>query len=136
MDTLIADRMFRIAKYLDDLNSKNKVKNRKENDQYGYAKVVEIKRGCSIWVHHLINNNLIIDLQISPTAQSKYNGACVSAIRDFDNFFDQTPVESPWFHARKPDEEHTRYLIDITTKNDEEIFNLLNKIKRFYAYPG
>lgn len=132
MDSSIANRMYNISEYLGDLSEKGKVKAYKKNE-HGYAKVVEIKKGCSVWVHHLLNGTLIIDLLISPAAQSKNAEACNSAIRDFSCFFDKNPLKGPWYHADKPDTEHTRYSIEVTHESDQKIFMLLKNIRKFYA---
>jgi len=58
--------MYEIAKYLGELNAKDKVK--KFGGEKGYAKVYQIIPGCSIFVHHSSDDSLVIDLQITVEA--------------------------------------------------------------------
>lgn len=132
MDPIIADKMFTIAHYLKELNNQNKVKAYKKNE-YGYAKVVNIKKGCSIWVHHTLENRLIIDLLISPAARRNNGELCQAAVRQFGGFFHEEPKQIPWSHADKPDIIHERHLVDITSEKNSEIFNTLNAIQSFYG---
>ena len=107
--------MYQIAHYLGELNKKEEVKANRKNE-CGYAKVVEIKRGCSIWVHHELDDALVIDLLISPTAQEKHGDLSDLTIRRFDSFFDKPPVKMDWYHADRPDAKHAKYVVDITTR--------------------
>ena len=132
MDPIIADKMYTIAYYLKELNSQNKVKAYRKNE-YGYAKVVNIKKGCSIWVHHTLENTLIIDLLISPAARKNYGELCQAAVRQFGGFFDKSPLQSQWSHADKPGVIHDRYAVDFTSERNSEIFNTLNAIQSFYG---
>ena len=132
MEPSIADKMYTVTHYLGALNSKNMVKAYRKNE-YGYAKVVEIKRGCSIWVHHLLDDTLVIDLIISPAARKSNGELCDLTIRQFGGFFDKRPVVDQWYHADKPDVKHARYSVDITSEKDADILNTINAIQFFYG---
>lgn len=84
-------------------------------------------------MHHLLNNELIIDLLISPDAQSKYTEVCNRAVVDFKAFFDQEPEKKPWYRDQE-NAPQVRYQINIAAHSDLEIFAILDKIRELYTY--
>lgn len=123
------EKMRSVAAYLGELNEKNEVKGYSKNN-YGHAKVIQVKPGCSVWVHHTFENSLIIDLLISPNAQKKYSHKCDGAVEKFKAFFDNVPKKEAWYHADKPDVEHDMYPVDVTDKDEQEIFTVLSELKK------
>ena len=123
-----AHKMFEIAKYLDELKD-GKVKGFKGNEK-GYAKIIEICRGCSIWLHHEKSDNLIIDLLISPSAKEKNSVTCKDTVEKFKNFFDFAHNESEWRHSIDKRQNHDRYYVVVTEKNTSELIDLVKKIER------
>jgi hypothetical protein len=93
-------KMYEIAKYLGELNAKDKVK--KFGGEKGYAKVYQIIPGCSIWVHHLSNDRLIIDLQIGEAASDKFSEEGLNGeaelIKKFKNFFNNEVSQETFYH--------------------------------------
>jgi len=72
MIKILQEKMYQIASYLNELNANDKVKGFTANE-YGYAKVVQVKPGLSVWVHHLKDDKLIIDLLCSEKAKKLYH---------------------------------------------------------------
>ncbi|GAB4174097.1 MAG: hypothetical protein Tsb0017_11610 [Geothermobacteraceae bacterium] len=93
--SLIEQKMYNIASHLNELNSAGKVKGFQGNEK-GYAKVHQIKSGCSIWVHHLIDDRLIIDLLISPNAQKNHSEKCKTSKEIFNSFFVEKAISTTW----------------------------------------
>lgn len=127
MTETIENKMYLIAKYLGELNDDGNVKGFKGNEN-GYAKVLEIKRGCALWVHHLKEDRLIIDLMITDTAGSKYPELSRKAVEQFKNFFNYMSGDVPWTHSMKTINAE-RYYVDITDLKIEEIKKVIDKLK-------
>ena len=125
-------KLFDVAKHLGDLNKQGCVKGFNGNEN-GYAKIIQICRGCSIWIHHELNETLIIDLLISPSAQKSYPEKCSRAVRLFKEFFSFSVDNSKWIHAIDTQNEHDRYYVNATDLSTEEIIKTCNEIKRIYA---
>ena len=106
-DPQIQEKMFKIAKHLDELNPKGEVKCRRQNN-YGHAKVYQFIPGCSIWVHHMFNNTLLLDLLITPFAQNEPTD-CNPAIKKFNSFFEIVPkTDENFLLPSRPDEKSWR----------------------------
>ena len=79
-------KMYRVAKELNDLNQKGKVKSFTANSK-GYSKILGIERGCAIWFQHQNDDTLTIDLLISKPAENKYPIACENAKKEIRQIF-------------------------------------------------
>lgn len=119
--------MYSIAKYLNYLNKEGAVKSFSGNEN-GYAKVLEMTRGCCVWVHHMKNDHLTINLRITPAAESRYPLICENAVNKFRDFFhNQTPKDT-WQHNIDSAYKAKRYSFDITDKSEDEIFELIGNL--------
>lgn len=120
-------KMFAIAESLNELNDRGEVKGFSGNER-GYAKVLEIKRGCVIWVHHLNDDRLIIDLMVSEAAAGRYSEITTIAISRFKDFFNFMFAKESWKHSMGSNNSE-RYYIDVSEIQLEEILKIVNKIR-------
>lgn len=121
-------KMRAIAETLDDLNEKGKVKRNPQHEK-GYAKALEITRGCALWLHHTLEDKLIVDLMISPTARERQPELCERSQKEFAQYFDSEVSSKPWKHSdgtRVSD----RYFFDVTDTNAEQIIAMVEELKR------
>ena len=123
--------MYYFATYLKQLNSKGEVK-RFSRDEKGYAKVVDIRLGCSIWFH-LIGDSLTVSLRISGASEKRYPAACGDALGRFRKFFNNKVVMDTSRHSLNQTE-FKRYYIDVTAHPDYKIIDILNKLKKEFAH--
>jgi hypothetical protein len=122
------DKMFYIAKHFNYLNDKGKVKAIKGNEK-GYAKIKDIVRGCSLFVHHMNNDQLIINLLISPAAKSSYELVCNKAVKSFDNHFKSQVEFTPWKNCMDKSKVYDRYCINVTNKELPELLIIIEEIR-------
>lgn len=127
MASSIESKMFSIAKYLDELNPDGNVKGFKGNEK-GYAKILEIKRGCALWVHHLKDDRMIIDLMITDAAGNKYPEIAKQMKEKFEDFFNYLSNDVPWMHSMNTTDA-LRIYVDITKLQFDEILKVIEKIK-------
>lgn len=123
--------MYRVAKGLNDLNEKGKVKSYTANSK-GYANIFEIERGCTIWINHRHDDSLTIDLLISKPAENKYPIACKNAKKRFDEFFDNKATRCRWESKPKDRSTHTRHYVDVSKLSDGEILSTAKKLASFF----
>ncbi len=126
MTEAITQKMYEIAKDLDELNARGKVK--KFSKEKGYAKVYQIKKGCSIWVHLLKDGRLIIDLLVMEAASNAYPDDVNRSIQRFQSFFNNaTKYEE--FKTAIDERNAERYFVEISDEKLDNILELLRKIK-------
>ena len=121
--------MYEIAKYLDELNAKGQVK-RNSSHEKGYAKIQQIRRGCDVWFHHLLDDGLIIDLMISEAARRDYNEAAIKSISVF-KFNHKENVES-WEHALDG-RNYERYFVDVSRFSLDNLKKVTDQIKERFS---
>ena len=107
------DKMYIIAKHFNYLNDKGKVKAIKGNEK-GYAKIKEIVRGCALFVHHMNDDKLIINLLISPAAKSRYELDCKKAVASFQSYFKSAVQVTKWKNSMGDSKVYDRYIVDVT----------------------
>ncbi|MBV5339172.1 MAG: hypothetical protein J0665_06380 [Deltaproteobacteria bacterium] len=127
-----SEKLYQIAKHLNELNSKGKVKGFSGNEN-GYAKIFQVIRGCSIWIHLEKNNDLIIDLMISPTALEQHLTKCDLSIKKFTEYFQFKVKNSEWKHSIDKQYEHDRYLVSVSDLLVEEILKHIEKLKKKFS---
>jgi hypothetical protein len=130
-----SDKIFEIAGHLKDLNKYGKVKGLDGNEK-GYAKVIEIFRGCSVWVHHLHNDDLIIDLMVSHTAHKKNPALCDSSVKKFEDFFGGSGgsvKKTKWTHSIDQHYEYERHYVVMNDKKTAEIIDIVDNLKKIFA---
>jgi hypothetical protein len=127
MTSSIESKMYSIAKYLDELNPDGKVKGFKGNEK-GYAKILEIKRGCALWVHHLKDDRMIIDLMITDAAGNKYPEIAKQVKEKFEDFFNYMSNDESWVHSMNTTDA-LRFYVDITNLQFDEIVKVIVKLK-------
>lgn len=125
-------KLIEIARHLGELNKKGQVKGFKGNEK-GYAKVKQIMVGCSIWVHHEKNGDLIIDLLVSPSAKEKNETKCENTVKKFEDHFGFNLSEGPWSHSIDDYQNHDRYFVIINNLSLEEILGETEKLKIKFA---
>lgn len=107
MTQAIAAKMKMIARHVNDLNLRGAVKAMTGNEK-GYATLVSIIRGCSVWVHHTrpdhpIGEKLILDLMFTTSAESKYPDVVKTAQATFEQFVEASgysvSAHPDWKHS-------------------------------------
>lgn len=121
------NKMYQIANYFGDLNSKGKVKGFSANEK-GYARVKDIVRGCTLLVLHTNDGELIVNLLITSTALLRYEATCQRAVKTFKSFLVTDVKHRKWTHALGNDE-RDQYLVDVTNRDLPEIFELVDELK-------
>ena len=125
-------KLYEVSKYLGDLNKQGCVKGFSGNEN-GYAKIFQVRRGCSVWIHNELNGVLIIDLLISPSAQRTYPEKCTRAVHLFKKFFKFHVDSSKWSHCIDTQNNHDRYFVDVSKLSTKELFDICDKIKQIFA---
>ena len=128
----VSEKLYHIATYLGELNSKGNVKGFSGNEK-GYAKIKQIVRGCSVWVHHEKNGELIIDLMISPAALEKNPAESDQSVKLFKKYFGFSVKNSLWQHSIDKHNDHDRYYVVVSNHEVKEIINHIEKLKEIYA---
>lgn len=85
MTQALARKMHLIARQVNDLNSKGKVKAQTGNEK-GYAKLFSINNGCRVWAHHTLDDKLIVDLMFTESAEDKHPDVVKAAVATFERF--------------------------------------------------
>ncbi|MDO8312630.1 MAG: hypothetical protein Q7T25_11890 [Sideroxyarcus sp.] len=85
MTQALAQKMYLIAKQVNDLNAKGKVKAQTGNEK-GYAKLFSINSGCRVWAHHTRDEKLIVDLMFTESAEDKNPIVVKGAVATFAQF--------------------------------------------------
>ena len=114
------------------MNKDGKVKGFKGNEK-GYAKVIEVCRGCSVWVHREKSDDLIIDLLVSPSANENNPTLCGNTIQKFKEFFDFSSKSSKWNHSIDTHKDHERHYVVVTEKSITEIIDIVENLKQKFA---
>lgn len=136
MTQALAQKMHLIAKHVNDLNSKEKVKAQTGNER-GYAKLFSINNGCRVWAHHTRDNKLIVDLMFTQSAEDKHPEVVKAAVATFERFAKDSGYlvsrsEPPWQHSIDKSE-RTQLFFEITTVGDEAIVELVDKIRNAFG---
>ncbi len=118
--------MFEVAKSLAQLNTAGRVKGFSSHEK-GYARVLDIKRGCSIFVHHLRDNALIINLRVTPTAHRLYAKIVTNSISIFEKSFSTKVQRMEWEHVINGNQA-TIYYVDVSDMSLEKIQEKLGQI--------
>jgi len=126
------DKMYFIAKHFNWLNDKCRVKAINGNEQ-GYAKIKDIVRGCSLFVHHMNNGQLIINLLVSSAAKSRYEATCSKAVDVFKNHFQSDVVSTQWESSMGVGRVYDRYYVDVTNKQIPEILKMIDDVRNKLA---
>lgn len=128
----IEGKMYFIAKRYNYLNDKGKVKARRGNEK-GYAKIKDIVRGCSLFVHHMNNDHLIINLLVSPAAKTRYEIVCNKAVDAFKKHFQSDVQSTPWEHSMGGGNVYDRYIVDVTKKDLPELLIMIEEVRNKLA---
>lgn len=126
------DKMYFIAKRYNYLNDKGKVKAIRGNEK-GYAKIKDIVRGCSLFVHYMNNDHLIINLLVSPAAKTRYEIVCNKAVDAFKKHFQSDVQSTPWENSMGGGNMYDRYIVDVTKKDLPEILIMIEEVRNKLA---
>ena len=129
MTQALAQKMYLIAKQVNDLNAKGKVKAQTGNEK-GYAKLFSINNGCRVWAHHTRDDKLIIDLMFTKSAEDKHPNVVKAAVATFERFANDSGYQIsriPWEHSIDKSE-RTRDFFEITTAEDDVIMDIVDKV--------
>jgi hypothetical protein len=132
MTQALAQKMYLIAKQVNDLNAKGKVKAHTGNEK-GYAKLFSINNGCRVWAHHTRDDKLIVDLMYTASADDKHPDVVKAAVATFEQFAEDSGYQVsqvPWQHSIDKDKpERKQYFFEITTVGDDAIGELVDKVR-------
>lgn len=101
MTQALAQKMYLIAKQVNDLNAKAKVKAQTGNEK-GYAKLFSINSGCRVWAHHTHDDKLIVDLMYTASAEDKHPDLVKVAVATFEQLAKDSGYlvsQSQWEHS-------------------------------------
>lgn len=120
-----------IASHVNDLNSEGLVKAQTGNEK-GYAKLLSINNGCRVWVHHTLDDKLIVDLMFTKSAASTHPDVVKTAVATFDRFARDSGYSvshRPWQHSINTSDTRQQYYFEITTLEDEAIVELVDNVR-------
>jgi len=123
------DKMYAIAKHYNYLNDRGNVKAIKGNEK-GYAKIKEIARGCSLFVHHWNNDQLVINLMISPAAKTRYELLCNNAVEVFRSQFLSEVQTTKWENSLGNGKPYDCYYVDVTRRELQELFIMIEDVRK------
>ena len=132
MNSELNEKLYSIAEHLGDLNSYGKVKANPYHE-YGYAKIYQVKPGCSFWIHHWNNDSLRIDLLISETAKKRYPSETKISEQIFKNLFSDKVQETVWRHSDGKGKDHKHFYINVEDENIDNIKSIIMKIKSIFT---
>ena len=121
------NKMYQLAKYFGDLNSKGKVKGFRAHEK-GYARVKDIVRGCTLLVLHTNDEELIVCLLVTHAARSRCESTCQKAVNAFMSFLVSDVKQRKWTHAIG-NVERDLYSVDVTNLGLPEIIKLVDELK-------
>lgn len=130
MTQALARKMHLIARQVNDLNSKGKVKAQTGNEK-GYAKLFSINNGCRVWAHHTLDDKLIVDLMFTESAEDKHPDVVKAAVATFERFAKDSGYlvsHRPWQHSIDKSERQ-QYYFEITNDKDKSLVELVDKVK-------
>lgn len=131
MTDSLSDKLYLAAKKVGDLNKHGLVKGFNGNEN-GYAKIKQVKPGCSIWIHHLKDDTLIIDLQISETAIDRYPDDAESTLKKFEAFAGKELKTELFEHSIDTNNQAGKFFIDVTNQSFEQISEKINEILELF----
>jgi len=126
----IAEKMHSIAEELGELSAYGKVKCFSGNEK-GYAKILQIKPGCSIWAHYTLDDELIIDLIATETAQVKYPDIVKETTAKFRSFFHQETIAESWQHSIDIKNKGMQHYFPITETPLDQIFQIIEELTTY-----
>jgi len=125
-------RMYSHAKSLNNLSKVGKVK--VFANEKGYASIVKLKPGLNIYIHHTLEDQLIVDLLITGAAENNYKIAVEKAISKFKQLFNDKKIsERSWQHSIDKSDKRRQYYFDVTDLSDEDIRKIFDKIREEFA---
>jgi hypothetical protein len=133
MTQALARKMQLIARQVNDLNSRGKVKAQTGNEK-GYAKLFSINNGCRVWAHHTREDKLFIDLMFTESAEDKHPDVVKAAVATFERFAKDSGYlvsHRQWQHSIDKSERQ-QYFFEITTVGDDAIAELVDKVRTAY----
>ncbi|MCJ8503194.1 hypothetical protein [Desulfatitalea alkaliphila] len=131
MTESLRDKLFLAAKKVGDLNKYGEVKGFSGNEN-GYAKIKQIRPGCAIWIHHLKDETLIIDLLITETAISRYPNESESTLKKFEAFAGEELKTDVFEHSVDISHQSGKFYLDVTNQPFEQISETIDKILKLF----
>jgi hypothetical protein len=132
MTEALAQKMYLIAKQVNDLNAKGKVKAQTGNEK-GYAKLFSINNGCRVWAHHTRADKLIVDLMYTASAEDRHPDVVKGAVNTFERFAKDHGYQVsqvPWHHSIDKDKpERKQYFFEISSLEHDAIEELVDKVR-------
>ena len=132
MTSSMFEKLYEIAEYLGDLNSMGKVKGNPYHEK-GYAKIQQVKRGCSFWIHYWNDERLLIDLLISETAKNRFPADSEQEVNLFRKLFGENVERTTWSHSDGRGKEHDHYYINVGSASVDEIKTIITQIQNSFT---
>jgi len=137
MTQSLSDKMHLLASHVNDLNAAGKVKAMSKNEK-GYAKVFAINSGCRVWIHHDLNDRIVLDLMVTKSGRLTSPDAVNFAVTKFSQFTKDAGYELShlvWKHAINKTDIRDQYYFDVSNRTVETIIELIEKLKATFGQP-
>lgn len=121
-----------IAKKMNQLNNSGKVKAFTSNER-GYAKIAQIKKGCSVWIRHLKTDELVIALMSTSASQKNYSEVVTQAQRKFKDYAGERLTYGKFQHAITDKDQREHLSFDVTNNSYDEIDEIIGTLLKIYA---
>ncbi len=138
MTQALSGKMHLIASQVNDLNDDGKVKAQTANEK-GYAKLFSINNGCRVWVHHTLDDKLILDLMVTKSAALTHPEVVKSAVATFSQFAKDAGhmiSHRPWQHSINKADIRQQYYFEVTNERIETIVALVDKVRLAFQTPN
>lgn len=127
----ISKKMYMIASQVNYLNAAGEVK-AYTGHQKGYAKIVAINSGCSVFAQHTLTNKLTIDLLVTKPAALKWPLRRDLAVTTFETFAKDNGYnlsKGSWQHSVTATDIRQRHTFDISNESFQTISALIERLK-------
>ncbi|MCK9623065.1 MAG: hypothetical protein M0R47_21325 [Methylobacter sp.] len=107
-------------------------------NEKGYAKLLLINNGCRMWVHHTLDDKLILDLMVTKNAELKHADVVKSAVAVFSQFAKDVGhmiSHRSWQHSINKADIRQQYYFEVTNERVEIIIALVGKVRHAFQTP-
>lgn len=128
------EKIYTITQHFNSLNGQGKIKSIIGSDG-GYAKITEVVRGCSLFIHHINGIKLVIDLFVSPTAKSRHRASCKKAVATFMAHFQSQVQTCNWKNSNVDDKTYDLYIVNVTNVEIPNIIQMIEDVRHKLEKP-
>jgi hypothetical protein len=127
----LSDKMHLLASHANDLSAAGKVKAMTKNEK-GFAKLISVNNGCRVWLHHTLDDRLMLDLMVTRNGQLTNPDVVKSAIAKFSQFAanaGHTIASRQWRHSINIVDVREQYYFEVTNESVETVIELIAKVR-------